>query len=688
MQDLDMQNRGMMSTDSQPVLPAARPHPFNLVADDLIAERYQLESQLNQWPSGVTWRAVDRTLSRRVVVHLFDPASPDCARVLDAARQAAVAVDSRFVRVLDAMDGDKPFVVTEFATGVSLRALLAHGPVTALEAAQIIHQLADALAPMHSEGLFHRRLNPDTVLITHTGHVKIVGFLTDAALAGGVDPHENWARQEAADVHALGKMLYACLVAHWPIDAGLAQTSQWGLPAAPMAAPGPDGPHWAPPRQVDPRVPPTLDAICIQIFDPRTESVPLRTADELVIALGRVLGTAEVDEILGRRITALPAGDVRGGQIGLHAPGVDELPARPVPDADDDAPSLQRTPIDGDADWPFTSDDSAPMAPRTSTNTRTSIDEATGPMPVGTDTGTVPVGAGTPAIPVGTVQTFVTRLPPRDDDDDELSDSITVPTRQKARESSTTHASPEPANTASENSASVDDPAFDDDDDPDGDEPVGVSGKLVGPLPERGTPPRRLATATRREGPLRWVLPVVVALMVLVALNGMVRSCQSGADKAPAAVQAASVVEFDPVADGGAEAEMPDEVPLATDGDTATAWHTQEYGGSAQFGSVKPGSGLMLDLGQTRTINSVQLTLVGAPTDVQLLVTNDDANPSTSTVNDWTVMASATADGTTVTLTPSAPISGRHLLVYLSSLPQLTNGNFQGAIAEITLNAA
>lgn len=233
-----------------------------------------------------------------------------------------MAVDSRFVRVLDAMDGDQPFIVTEFATGITLRSLLAHGPVTALESAHIVRELADALAPMHAEGLFHRRLNPDTVVVTRTGNVKIMGFLLEAALAGAtISSSDNWARQEAEDVRALGKILYACLVARWPIDPSLAQTSQWGLPAAPMSEPGPDGPHWAPPSSVDPRVPPTVNAICIQSFDPRPDSVPLRTADEIVIALGRVLGTAEADEVLGRRIRALPADEAgENAHIGLHAP--------------------------------------------------------------------------------------------------------------------------------------------------------------------------------------------------------------------------------------------------------------------------------------------------------------------------------------------------------------------------------
>lgn len=722
-----------MTADSQPVLPGARPYPHNLIVGDLVADRYQLEAQLNDWPGGVTWRAVDRTLSRRVVVYIFDPASPDTSRVLDAARRAAIAVDSRFVRVLDAMDSDEPFIVTEFANGNTLRSLLAHGPLTALESAHIIHEVADALAPMHAEGLFHRRLNPDTIVITRGGNVKIMGFLLEAALAGSaISSSENWARQEAEDVRALGKILYACLVARWPIEPTLAQTSQWGLPAAPMMAPGPDGPHWAPPSQVDPRVPPTVNAICIQTFDPRPNSVPLRTVDEIVIALGRVLGNAEADEVLGRRIAALPADEASGNaHIGLHAPGIDELPQRAH--ADDGEPTTQRIPPVSDAasshqagtagtrtqrwdapgdnpDWPFGPDDGASpgQAPRAAA-TRTSL---TGVNPPG---GTTMDGSPSPAAamkntPVGTVQTFITALPATDDRDESESGATIVgspipggissaagnPSRDDSRDG---HRDDDrragdrvrtvrSAGVSGAGTASVE--ASGDDDDPDDDLTIDVSGKLVGPLPDRDAEPRRLAEHSRAYRLSRWLIPLGVVLMLIIALTGMLRSCQSASaakDARAAVVTPVSVVEFDPRADGGEASENPDEVPLATDNDETSAWHTQEYSGNASFGGVKPGSGLVLDLGRTRTIASVQLTLIGAPTGVELLTPHDDANPSMSTVKDWTVVASEQSSASTLTIKPAQATSTRHLLVYLTSLPQLTNGRYQGAITQITVNS-
>ncbi len=283
-----------MSAESQPELPGARPYPRNLIAGDLVANRYQLETQLNQWDAGVTWRAIDRTLSRRVVVHLFNPHSPETARALEAARRAAVAV------------------------GLPLRARpRRHGQRPALHRRRILHRHHAAFAarprpdrprigpyrartcrrpgPMHAEGLFHHRLNPDTVVVTRTGNVKIMGFLLEAALAGATSSSDNWARQEAEDV---GRSARSCMRAWWRAGRSTRpwpRPARWGLPAAPMSAPGPDGPHWkrrrpASTRRCRPWSTPSASS-------PSTRPVRCRcAADEIVIALGRVLGTAEPTE--------------------------------------------------------------------------------------------------------------------------------------------------------------------------------------------------------------------------------------------------------------------------------------------------------------------------------------------------------------------------------------------------------
>ncbi|HEY5821218.1 MAG TPA: lipid II flippase MurJ, partial [Propionibacteriaceae bacterium] len=274
------------------------PKAAALPAGTILASRYRLEELIAESGPTVTWRAFDQVLSRSVLVHLLAPGDPEEGDLLSAARRASVATDSRFLRVLDAVHSSDPdlgsYIVCEYATGQSLEVILSHGPLSGLEAAWVVREVADALSGVHSLGLYHRRINPDTVIITPTGNVKIVGLLIEAALrpirsevVHGADT------PELVDVLDLGRLLYASIVARWP--GGPA----FSLPDAPSL-----GRRWMTPRQVRAGVSPALDNVCDQILgDPPRHKVPaLTSANSVVNALTKVLGTADAAIDLERRL--------------------------------------------------------------------------------------------------------------------------------------------------------------------------------------------------------------------------------------------------------------------------------------------------------------------------------------------------------------------------------------------------
>ncbi|MBO0811842.1 MAG: hypothetical protein J2P23_07320, partial [Microlunatus sp.] len=189
-----------------------------------------------------------------------------------------------------------------YANGQSLQSVLGAAPLTGLESAWVVREVADALSGAHARGLFHRRLVPDMVIITPSGNVKIVGLLIEAALRPEEYPEQDPGADalEAIDVNDLGRLLYACLVARWPgggID---------GLSAAP-AAPGSaaeNGHPWLTPRQVRHGVSPALDRICDQLLSPvpHQRAPRITTAAALVGELDRILGTADATGDLERRL--------------------------------------------------------------------------------------------------------------------------------------------------------------------------------------------------------------------------------------------------------------------------------------------------------------------------------------------------------------------------------------------------
>jgi putative peptidoglycan lipid II flippase len=259
-----------------------------------------MEELLAESPRSATWRAFDLVLSRSVVVHLLAPQDPQAAEILETARQAALAVDSRFLRVLDAVRSDDPelgsYVVCEYAVGRSLEVLLSHGPLSGLESAWVVREVADALSGVHGLGLYHQRINPDTVILTPDGHVKIVGLLIESALrpaSGTALPRAVDLTAEQIDVVDLGRLLYACLVSRWP-----------GGPAFSLAAAPVAGRHLMSPRQVRAGVSPALDVVCDQILGdpPRHRAARLASANDVVNALTKVLGSADASADLERRL--------------------------------------------------------------------------------------------------------------------------------------------------------------------------------------------------------------------------------------------------------------------------------------------------------------------------------------------------------------------------------------------------
>lgn len=147
---------------------------------------------------------------------------------------------------------------------------------------------------------------------------------------------------------------------------------------------------------------------------------------------------------------------------------------------------------------------------------------------------------------------------------------------------------------------------------------------------------------------------------------------------APAQVTAAAL--FNPFGDG--EPENDDEVPLTYDGDPATAWSTVNYRGSATFGNLKPGVGVLYDLGTDQALAGVRLTTTtpGATVEVRT------GQAATGDLDAFPVAATGTLTGTDE-LPFDAPVTTRYVLVWVTGLVP-SDGGFSASIAEVAPLAA
>jgi putative peptidoglycan lipid II flippase len=256
------------------------------------------------------WRAEDELLARPVSVCLIDANGSTADAVLDAARRAAALPDPRFLRVLDAARVDGlVYVVSEWVAATDLAGLLADGPLPAAEARALATELAEAISTAHDAGLSHLCLQPEHVLRTAHGQLKVAGLAVDAAARGIGEDDPTLAAER--DVHGIGAVLYAALTARWPGETVTA------LPPAPWADDAP-----CHPRQVRAGVPHDLDELtCRALSLPGTRKGGLADPRELA--------------------RELDAG--HGGTTRLPAVGPDDRPDRRVgPSPVAPAPAAER----------------------------------------------------------------------------------------------------------------------------------------------------------------------------------------------------------------------------------------------------------------------------------------------------------------------------------------------------------
>jgi hypothetical protein len=110
-------------------------------------------------------------------------------------------------------------------------------------------------------------------------------------------------------------------------------------------------------------------------------------------------------------------------------------------------------------------------------------------------------------------------------------------------------------------------------------------------------------------------------------------------------------------------------------------WQSQWYA-TAQFGNLKQGTGLILDLGRTATITSVRIDLAryqGA--NLQLRVGDTDG-----ALSSLRVAAAASDVGGTVRLHLQSPQQARYVLIWFTLLPPNGVGQYQATIYHVVVN--
>jgi len=616
--------------------------PYSIRPGDLLGGRYLLVDLLSESGDGRFWRAHDRILDRHVSVHVIGAADDRAEGMMAAARRSAAVLDRRILRVLDVDQRDDVcYVVNEWGSGTSLDILIANeGPLGSRRAAWIVSEVAASIATAHEGGVAHGRLVPENVLIDESGSVRVIGFSVDAALLG-LPPGRM-----STDVSDLAGLLYFLLTARWP---GISRSD---VPVAPQ-----DGGRVLRPRQVRAGVPRPLDTLCDQLIN-LAPSGDLATArdvcEELREFVGDSTGMAAAEVAAGRRNGA-PGPETRLLPLVPPEPGRAYATPDPVPPTPETAgPEEEETPP-------------VPKPPATPVDQPTQAG-----LPIfDDDSDDVSWFEARPAAPPP---------PPPFEDPPErplfAPDPADGQPARRPRHGSGTPAQefwPWDASTGTGSRVSTGSgvlPIADDDE------------------PDDGVPGRSWLRLAAIVG-----LCTLLLLAVIVAYNlGRGRTPLGSVpddDPAPTTPAAQPSTSATPLAgltaddldpQGDPPEENPDLAPLVVDGDATTSWRTQTYDQNFGPGGLKSGAGLTLDLQGRQTVEAVDLTLVGAPTDVSIYLTD---KPPTD-VRGLQPVASETVDGDRARITLDQPAPGRFLVVWLTSLPTV-EGGFRGEVAEVVV---
>jgi HAMP domain-containing protein/predicted Ser/Thr protein kinase len=226
----------------------------DLSSGHVFAGRYRIEQVLGRGGMGVVYKATDTQLDETVAIKtlpgdVMTKSPEDLERFKREIRLARKITHRNVLRTYDYGEAEGVYFISmEFVRGYTLAELLDEAPHRQMPlrpAVGITRQICRGLQAAHEQGIIHRDIKPQNVLIDAKGEAKLMDFgiarmsetpegVTQAGLILGtphyMSPEQIQGRQLDArsDVYSMGVLLYEMLVGRKPFES----TSLTGILAA------------------------------------------------------------------------------------------------------------------------------------------------------------------------------------------------------------------------------------------------------------------------------------------------------------------------------------------------------------------------------------------------------------------------------------------------------------------------
>ena len=246
--------------------------------------RYTVEGVLGQGGFGITYLGMDELHKKKVAIKEFFPQGivtrnieyEDTVTVTlvgekenydkgkerflkEAQTMAMFSKDKGIVKALDFFEiNNTAYIVMEYLEGVTLKQYLRENErIDAEDLVELLVPLIEALDEIHSQGLIHRDISPDNIMVLPDGRIKLMDFgaardytefgekSLSIVLKPGYAPPEQYQTHGVqgpwTDIYALCATMYKCITGENPPDAidrlvddHLKKISAFGIPVLPQ----------------------------------------------------------------------------------------------------------------------------------------------------------------------------------------------------------------------------------------------------------------------------------------------------------------------------------------------------------------------------------------------------------------------------------------------------------------------
>jgi len=215
-----------------------------------IAGKYRIDERLNEGGMGTVYRGTHVLMDKTVAIKVLRPAlAADEKIVARFSREARAASRISHPHALSVTDfgedeNGNVFLVMEFLSGKTLKQVIRDkGPLSLARVVDITRQVGDALSAAHAQGVIHRDLKSDNIMLVDTmssDHAKVLDFgiakinepdgrpdtgLTAPNLVIGTPQYmspeqcsQDTDLDARSDIYSLGVILYEMLVGHVPFS--------------------------------------------------------------------------------------------------------------------------------------------------------------------------------------------------------------------------------------------------------------------------------------------------------------------------------------------------------------------------------------------------------------------------------------------------------------------------------------